>query len=129
MKADPIMVWSCSALPIQVRQISLRRSNHCYSKPRFLSLIDSLLSRTQASANIEMTDPARLRAAYQIALDALMKEPHPDGYWVGELSTSALSTATAVMALYLVQKAHGDTRYQALIDGGLSWLTQHQNED
>lgn len=75
------------------------------------------------------TDPARLRAAYQIALDALMKERHPDGYWVGELSTSALSTATAVMAIYLVQKAHGDTKYQSLIDGGLTWLTQHQNED
>jgi len=76
-----------------------------------------------------MVNSARLRAAYQTALDALLKERHPDGYWVGELSTSALSTATAVMALDLVQKAHGDTRYQALIDGGLAWLEKNQNDD
>ena len=37
----------------------------------------------------------RLEAAYQKALAALLAERHPDGYWVGELSTSALSTATA----------------------------------
>ena len=50
-------------------------------------------------------DPARLQRAYQIALAALLAERHPDGYWVGELSTSALSTAVAVSALFLVQKA------------------------
>ena len=48
----------------------------------------------------------RLEHAYQTALSALLAERHPDGYWIGELSTSALSTATAVMALALV-KAHG----------------------
>jgi len=42
-------------------------------------------------------DPTRLRAAYRIAHDALIRERHPDGYWVGELATSALSTAVAVM--------------------------------
>ena len=40
-----------------------------------------------------------LESAYQTALSALLAERHPDGYWVGELSTSALSTATAVAAL------------------------------
>ncbi len=43
-----------------------------------------------------MVDPHRLEKAYQTALAALLAERHPDGYWVGELSTSALSTAVAV---------------------------------
>ena len=43
-------------------------------------------------------DRDRLDAAYRTALDALLQERHPDGYWIGELSSSALSTATAVMA-------------------------------
>ncbi|MCS7047368.1 MAG: hypothetical protein NZO58_13505, partial [Gemmataceae bacterium] len=46
-------------------------------------------------------DPERLEAAYRLALDTLLKERHPEGYWVGELASSALATATAVMALYL----------------------------
>lgn len=70
----------------------------------------------------------RLEAAYQTALAALLKARTPAGHWVGELSTSALSTATAVMALHLVQKHTGQS-YQSLIDGGLAWLVEHQNED
>ena len=50
-----------------------------------------------------MVSPDRLEAAYQTALAMLLKERTPEGHWVGELSTSALSTATAVMALHLVQ--------------------------
>jgi squalene-hopene/tetraprenyl-beta-curcumene cyclase len=75
-------------------------------------------------------DRARLEAAYQTALDALLKERHPDGYWVGELSTSALSTATAVMALHLAQ-AHAPELYhhEPLIDAGVDWLVAHQNDD
>src|SRR5437763_17073840 len=73
-------------------------------------------------------DPARLEAAYQTALQALLKERTPEGHWVGELSTSALSTATAVMALFLVQK-HAGSSHQSLIDGGLAWLAAHQNDD
>ncbi len=75
-------------------------------------------------------DAARLERAYQTALAALLAERHPDGYWVGELSTSALSTAVAVSALSLVQKAtaaHGS--FASLIDGGLAWLAAHQNAD
>jgi len=43
-------------------------------------------------------DPDRLESAYQIARDHLLAERTSEGHWVGELSTSALSTATAVMA-------------------------------
>ncbi len=56
------------------------------------------------------------------------------GWWEGELSTSALSTATAVMALSLAAKAadgnEGDCQqFQQLIDGGLQWLADNQNND
>ena len=70
-----------------------------------------------------MIDPARLAAAYQAAHDALLAERHPDGYWVGELSSSALSTATAVSALSLVGG------HDQLTSAGLHWLAGHQNAD
>src|SRR3712207_4289599 len=75
-------------------------------------------------------DPDRLRAAYRTARDALLAERTPDGHWVGELSSSALSTATAVMALAVVGRtAGGDPKHDALIDAGLRWLAAHQNAD
>jgi len=71
-----------------------------------------------------------LEKAYQKALAALLAERHPDGYWVGELSASALSTATAVSALALVQKQlPPHNQHDALIGRGLAWLKDHQNED
>src|SRR2546430_2105692 len=70
-----------------------------------------------------MLSPDRLAAAYRTAHDALLAERHPDGYWLGELSSSALSTATAVSALALVGG------HDRLIAGGLAWLAEHQNAD
>jgi squalene-hopene/tetraprenyl-beta-curcumene cyclase len=67
----------------------------------------------------------RLEKAFHRAHAALLAERHADGYWTGELSTSALSTATAVSALCLVQKHD----YASLIAGGLAWLAEHQNAD
>jgi squalene-hopene/tetraprenyl-beta-curcumene cyclase len=75
-------------------------------------------------------DASRLDRAYQTALAALLAERHPEGYWIGELSTSALSTAVAVSALALVQKAtaiYGS--FIPLIENGVSWLAAHQNAD
>jgi squalene-hopene/tetraprenyl-beta-curcumene cyclase len=72
----------------------------------------------------------RLESAYQTALAALLAERTPDGHWVGELSTSALSTATAVSALALVRKATTiHDSFDPLIVGGLNWLAAHQNDD
>ena len=48
-----------------------------------------------------------------------------DGHWEGNLSNSALSTATAVLALATVSK----TCYQPYIQRGVAWLAQNQNED
>jgi squalene-hopene/tetraprenyl-beta-curcumene cyclase len=69
----------------------------------------------------------------------LLDQRTPDGHWVGQLSASALSTATAVSAFsfYSVafrsakeapfRGAKGDIK--ALIDSGISWLIAHQNDD
>ena len=76
---------------------------------------------------------------------ALLAERGPHGHWEGELSSSALSTATAVTALELWQRvvpaassrrprgnaseaAAGSTPARA-IESGLRWLAEHQNPD
>jgi squalene-hopene/tetraprenyl-beta-curcumene cyclase len=68
-------------------------------------------------------DRERLERAYQTTLAALLAERTPEGHWVGQLSTSALSTATAVSALALVRQ------HQDLVAGGTAWLAAHQNPD
>jgi squalene-hopene/tetraprenyl-beta-curcumene cyclase len=73
--------------------------------------------------------PERLDSAFQTAYSALLAERTPEGYWIGELSTSALSTATAVSALALVQKQTGANSHEKLIAHGLTWLADHQNAD
>ena len=67
----------------------------------------------------------RLRSAYLVARSALLAERTAEGHWVGELSTSALSTATAVMALHLADPAS----HRDLIANGVRWLADHQNAD
>ncbi len=56
-----------------------------------------------------------------------------DGHWVGELSPSALSTATAVSAMSAVLiHGHGQTnadRLRAGIGRGIDYLRNQQNED
>ncbi len=54
-----------------------------------------------------------------------MTERTDRGLWEGALSSSALSTATAVAALAEVEAK----RYLSLITGGLKWLTAHRNAD
>jgi squalene-hopene/tetraprenyl-beta-curcumene cyclase len=73
----------------------------------------------------------RIERARDGAVTALLAERGPAGHWVGELSSSALSTATAVVALTLV--ARGDPvaggRSEAMRTRGLQWLVAHQNAD
>jgi squalene-hopene/tetraprenyl-beta-curcumene cyclase len=79
---------------------------------------------------VSAATPDRLRAAYRTARDSLLAERTPDGHWVGELSSSALSTATAVTALAVAGRSEGpDSEHEALIDLGLCWLADHQNAD
>jgi len=77
-----------------------------------------------------MPDRARLSAAYEKARSQLLAERTPVGHWVGELSASALSTATAVSALSVVrQNGWSDARFEEAVEGGVRWLTEHQNAD
>jgi squalene-hopene/tetraprenyl-beta-curcumene cyclase len=77
-----------------------------------------------------LLDRNRLTQAYETALSALLAERTVVGYWTGELSTSAVSTATAVSALALVQKQGSSSDpYASQITSGLRWLAEHQNAD
>jgi squalene-hopene/tetraprenyl-beta-curcumene cyclase len=88
-----------------------------------------------------MSNPQRLLAAYETARDRLLAERTPNGHWVGELATSALSTATAVSALALVERHDAtdgkgclveesrESRLSELIVKGIRWLAEHQNDD
>jgi squalene-hopene/tetraprenyl-beta-curcumene cyclase len=53
------------------------------------------------------------------------------GHWEGDLSSSALSTATAVCALELLRRhrAHPPENLAELVRAGLEWLAGHQNQD
>ena len=55
--------------------------------------------------------------------EKLLAQRNAAGHWEGELSSSALSTATASFALSLVGGR------DELVARGLTWLAEHQNED
>ncbi|MCH8923510.1 MAG: squalene--hopene cyclase [Planctomycetes bacterium] len=79
-----------------------------------------------------MVSNQALREAYAAARDDLLAERVQAGHWIGRLSTSALSTATAVSALAIVQRESGEANsrpYDAMIARGLKWLEKTQNRD
>ncbi len=55
----------------------------------------------------------------------LIGELNPNGYWSGELSSSALSTATALFAIYIADKKKNHT----VIKKSLHWLANNANPD
>ena len=55
--------------------------------------------------------------------ERLLAERTAAGHWEGELSSSPLSTATAVTALSIVGG------HERLVERGLRWLADHQNPD
>ncbi len=66
-----------------------------------------------------------LEAALANARAALLGERVAGGHWEGELCSSALSTATAVVALAQVDR----DKYAPRIAAGLDWLAAHANDD
>jgi len=60
--------------------------------------------------------------AVEALVERLLEQRNASGYWDGRLSGSALSTATAVVAL----SAAGD---RAFVGRGVAWLADHQNAD
>jgi squalene-hopene/tetraprenyl-beta-curcumene cyclase len=75
----------------------------------------------------------RLVAAERIACEGLLAERVDRGTWVGQLSTSALSTATATLAIDLYIRSGGaNGRAESLgrlVETGRDWLLAHQNDD
>ncbi len=87
------------------------------------------------SLNLDL-ELAAAQAALEKARAGLSAHRTSAGHWTGELSSSALSTATAVTALALARAASAPATAQsaaaeltAKIDTGLRWLARHQNAD
>jgi squalene-hopene/tetraprenyl-beta-curcumene cyclase len=81
-----------------------------------------------------MVDPHRLLAAYETCRLDLLAERNDQGCWTGELSASALSTATAISALAIDLSASernlaADHPVKRLVERGLEWLVTQQNSD
>ncbi len=70
-------------------------------------------------------DQTQLNQTIKNLEEALLSQCNKQGHWEGRLSSSALSTATAVFALARVDAS----KHRMLIECGLAWLTQHQNKD
>lgn len=57
--------------------------------------------------------------------EKLLTERNTDGYWTGQLATSALSTAVAIVTLKVAQNAED----QSKIESGFNWICRHANAD
>lgn len=94
-------------------------------------------------------DRDRLAAAHHTVQSQLLVERHSNGHWVGELSSSPLSTATAISALVLAEQGGTSSGLPAYTPGeepshvgdiyrsdlsemivlSLHWLAEQQNDD
>lgn len=68
---------------------------------------------------------SKFREKYKALCGQLVREMNPEGFWTGQLSTSALSTAVAIVAL----KTAGDPKDRDRIDSGFTWICRHMNGD
>lgn len=69
---------------------------------------------------------SRLRGAFAASRQCLLSGRGPHGHWEGRLSSSALSTATAILAL--LKAPGGRARHAALVGESLAWLVATQTE-
>jgi squalene-hopene/tetraprenyl-beta-curcumene cyclase len=73
-------------------------------------------------------DQRRLAAALEKAEAELLSQRNAAGHWEGDLSSSALSTATAVTTLAIVER-QSKSNFATQIEAGLKWLADHANAD
>ena len=78
-----------------------------------------------SDAATDPPDRAIATASLANARRLLLAARVPAGHWEGELSSSALSTATALFALAL----HDRARHGSLVEAGIAWLLKTQNDD
>ena len=62
---------------------------------------------------------------YNAFVELLRSERNEAGFWNGKLSSSALGTAVAIVAL----KMNESNLYNELVTSGLDWILAHVNED
>ncbi len=67
----------------------------------------------------------KISLKYRALCEKLIAEQNNDGFWTGELSASALSTAVAIVAL----KTGSHKQDEKRIKDGYSWLLQNINAD
>ena len=79
--------------------------------------------------NPSLPDFARIRSAYDKVCRVLLDYRTSEGHWIGRLSDSALSTATAVSALVIYSRACPSPQLNTLIQRGAEWILAHQNPD
>ncbi|MGL6075689.1 MAG: prenyltransferase/squalene oxidase repeat-containing protein [Fimbriiglobus sp.] len=66
---------------------------------------------------------------YKNTFSALLQSRSPEGHWEGELSSSALSTATAIFTFHLHDHQQNQRHWHEIILAGSAWLTHTQNSD
>jgi squalene-hopene/tetraprenyl-beta-curcumene cyclase len=75
-------------------------------------------------------DRDRLETALRILVCRLLERRTAPDHWDGRLANSALSTATAVLALHTAQNGHAaNGPLGPFVRAGSTWLLQHQNPD
>ncbi|MEP2307351.1 prenyltransferase/squalene oxidase repeat-containing protein, partial [Rhodopirellula bahusiensis] len=82
----------------------------------------------------ELVDRHELRASLDQLRGELLAQRTEDGHWTGELSASALSTATAISAMSAAVRSGelADSDKAALLEqiqSGRRWLSDQQNDD
>jgi squalene-hopene/tetraprenyl-beta-curcumene cyclase len=87
----------------------------------------------RAGINDMTLDRPALDRTLRGARERLLSERAAGGHWAGELSSSALSTATATWALAMADREKAPEKvpgtFSALARRGLDWLAANQNED
>jgi squalene-hopene/tetraprenyl-beta-curcumene cyclase len=81
------------------------------------------------SGTVESSLDFRIRASIEILLSELTVAKQGQPNWLGKLSDSALSTATAVSALSVCRQTTDTQRFDSIIEKGSVWLSHSQNAD
>jgi squalene-hopene/tetraprenyl-beta-curcumene cyclase len=83
-----------------------------------------------SSSAAPLADGLDVDRAVDGLVDVLLRRRTAIDHWEGRLASSALSTATAVLALHLTQThRHSADDLQRFVTAGTRWLTEHQNRD
>ncbi len=82
-----------------------------------------------SGVSVEISKRTRLERARAQLTEMLLQELNPAGCWEGELSSSALSTAVATIALRQLDLRSAGGPHQIQLASGLQWLAANANAD